>query len=483
MNRIMKNRTLFLGSSKPTIVLRLFAVLTVVALFAAACGGGDSGTAEPEPVVASVPTVTEAPEPEPTMGMEAVEPTEQVETPGLEPTEQPATPEPTPEPTSEPSLEAIPEPTPEPTDVEPEPTPTELTTTPEPTQEPTPEPTPEPTSVPTEPPTPVSTPEPIPEPTSVPTFEPIPEPMPEPVETSVPMPVEGFVQVEIAGYLGCGLRVDGTVHCWGFIEDYDGTPEGVFKSLKDAAPFRVCGQRPDGTVECWGASRSYPGFYDRIDPAYMPFESWVFNPTGGHSACGLRAVDSTIECWTAYETLPGFEMLPEYEDTLIVPPGQYVEVALPGGSNCGRRADGTVTCHMWVDRSDGLDITDPFPGVSFTSVIGDSSGLLCGIRADNSRLECIPDPLTPDFLLDWPDGPVADLLLAGDYGCALMLDGSIECWGYNLHGQADAPEGTFIDVAISPRHACGVRVNGEIACWGEGAYRFLNPDNGMVDIL
>ena len=258
---------------------RLLTIFTVLALFAAACGGGDSGTAEPEPVVTSVPTVTEAPEPEPTMDMDAVEPTEQVEISELEPTEQATNVEPTsemmleatPEPTSAPTEAPIPNPTPEPTSVptepptpvltpEPTPVPTEPPT-PVPTEPPTPVPTEPPTPVPTEPPTPVPTEPPTPVPTPEPTLEPIPEPT---EEAHVPMPSEGYTQVAAFNLMACGLRVDQAIDCWGWGMTPDFVPsEGIFTGLKRVSQG-VCGVRVDGSIACFGVAEflSESGLYE-----------------------------------------------------------------------------------------------------------------------------------------------------------------------------------------------------------------------------
>ena len=52
----------------------------------------------------------------------------------------------------------------------------------------------------------------------------------------------------------CGLRVDGTIDCWGRTS-VGGPPEGLFTVL-DAAPETTCGLRADGAAICWGMAGS-----------------------------------------------------------------------------------------------------------------------------------------------------------------------------------------------------------------------------------
>ena len=59
---------------------------------------------------------------------------------------------------------------------------------------------------------------------------------------------------------------------------------------------------------------------------------------------------------------------------------------------------------------------------------------------------------------------------AGEYhSCALLEDGSLNCWGDNTAGQALAPQGRFIAVTAGFDHSCALLGNGQPICWG-------NPD-------
>ena len=65
------------------------------------------------------------------------------------------------------------------------------------------------------------------------------------------------------------------------------------------------------------------------------------------------------------------------------------------------------------------------------------------------------------------------------YSCGVRTDGTIECWGYNDYGQADAPEGAFSAVSAGGSHTCGVRANGTIECWGNNHLGQSNAPEGQ----
>ena len=62
------------------------------------------------------------------------------------------------------------------------------------------------------------------------------------------------------------------------------------------------------------------------------------------------------------------------------------------------------------------------------------------------------------------------LSVGSSYACALLDSGTIECWGDNEYGQADAPAGRFSAVSASNTHSCGLRETGVVECWGDNEY-------------
>ena len=58
----------------------------------------------------------------------------------------------------------------------------------------------------------------------------------------------------------------------------------------------------------------------------------------------------------------------------------------------------------------------------------------------------------------------------GKHTCGVRVDGSVDCWGDNEHGQSTLPEGEFASVSAGWVHTCGVRADGSVACWGNDSF-------------
>lgn len=68
-------------------------------------------------------------------------------------------------------------------------------------------------------------------------------------------------------------------------------------------------------------------------------------------------------------------------------------------------------------------------------------------------------------------GAVERMALSGDFGCALMDDGDVECMGYD-HGGTDQPialNGAAVGIATGLRHGCALLTGGAVECWGQNA--------------
>ena len=86
----------------------------------------------------------------------------------------------------------------------------------------------------------------------------------------------------------CGLKMDGSVDCWGGgISGQDEDQTGPFVQVS-TGEWHSCGLRPDGSVDCWGEEEQgqavdQPGPFTQIS-------------AGSDFACGVTD-DGDIECW------------------------------------------------------------------------------------------------------------------------------------------------------------------------------------------
>lgn len=66
--------------------------------------------------------------------------------------------------------------------------------------------------------------------------------------------------------------------------------------------------------------------------------------------------------------------------------------------------------------------------------------------------------------------PAVPQVIANDLSsCALHVDGSAVCWGYNSYDIVNPPAQVFTQISGGFSNACGVTVSGEITCWGQNA--------------
>ncbi|MDP6933141.1 MAG: FG-GAP-like repeat-containing protein, partial [Myxococcota bacterium] len=52
------------------------------------------------------------------------------------------------------------------------------------------------------------------------------------------------------------------------------------------------------------------------------------------------------------------------------------------------------------------------------------------------------------------------------HSCALTVEGTVDCWGEDAHGQVNAPSGTYVEVSAGAEGGCAVDGAGSLTCWG-----------------
>jgi alpha-tubulin suppressor-like RCC1 family protein len=229
----------------------------------------------------------------------------------------------------------------------------------------------------------------------------------------------------------CGLKVDGTVWCWGnplwgslglpeeTAWDAPHTPVAITGTWKDIASGSAssCGIKLDGTLWCWGLGDSGQlGVgdlaqleYDESGPGTLA-HSWSHRQVGSdptwtqvsarnNSVCGLRA-DSSAWCWgNSYKGQAG-----QFDQNVLAPNyigDNFTQLSAGGETSCGVKIDGTLWC--W----------------------GDGGGLGTGWPSDDTDT-----PVLVTTETDWQS-----VSSSGANTCAIKNDGSLWCWGYCQSGQ------------------------------------------------
>ena len=260
-----------------------------------------------------------------------------------------------------------------------------------------------------------------------------------------------YTQISGGSSYACGLRIDGTIYCWG--ESGSGqnntSPSGTFSSVSAGYNF-TCGLETDSTVACWGALE------DNYGQATPPSGTFSSVSAGFDFTCGVKT-DGTVACWG----VPGNDY-----GQATPPSGTFSSVSAGFEHTCGVRTDGTVAC--WGNN--GYGQATPLSG-TFSSA-STASFSTCGVKTDGT-VACwgVTDPsLGAPGVVTPPSGTFSSISASGHAGgshtCGVKMSGTIACWGDNTYGQSTPPSGTFTSVGTGGMFTCGVKTDGSLLCWG-----------------
>ena len=176
--------------------------------------------------------------------------------------------------------------------------------------------------------------------------------------------------------------------------------------------------------------------------------------TGLEHTCTLVS-DGRMQCWgTNFTgqlgdgTFGGFERTPQFVHGMT----SAIKLVTGGFHTCAIMPDHTAQC--WGRNQDG--------------------------QMGNG--DATTDVALPAPVLNL--GPIADLIGGGYHNCALMGDGTAKCWGRNDRGQVG--NGTSVGPVTSPQqvsglttaatlslgtyHSCALLQNGTVQCWGQSDF-------------
>jgi alpha-tubulin suppressor-like RCC1 family protein len=265
-----------------------------------------------------------------------------------------------------------------------------------------------------------------------------------------------------------------------------------------AGSSQSCSLLSDTTAQCWGANES--GQLGDGTTTERSAPTTVLNAAGtapltgitqiatGTNTCALLA-DQTVDCW-----------------------GVNLFGGLGIGTTTGPQACGTAPCSalpVVVENSAG---TGPLNGVIRIAVGPDRA---CAILSDHT-LSCwgaqistinteSVDPLPVQVPLGDAVTPltnVSDASIGLTHMCALLLDGTADCWGDGFSGDlgngsttgsgyasfkvldsaGDAPLTGIAQVAAGDHHSCARMTTGAVQCWGLGGALGDTTSNGPQDL-
>jgi len=257
----------------------------------------------------------------------------------------------------------------------------------------------------------------------------------------------------------------------------------------------ACVLLADKTVSCWGKNDQGQLGNASSSPSVMPVQVKFLSDVqavavGGGITLALLN-DGTVVFWgtryTAYANGVYTSIVYQYPTQLEGLSGVKQIAAGGRGNGCALLADGSARCwgiNDWGQLGNGTGDFSAGPvvvsGVSAATGIGFGYSAACA-QTPNA-IKCWGDNLSgnlgsyPNSLSNTPQtiaglsGTVSKLRIADGLGCALMTNGSIQCWGANSGGQLGNPVTVpaipgAADLAIGPG-TCALVKDGTVRCWG-----------------
>jgi len=293
-------------------------------------------------------------------------------------------------------------------------------------------------------------------------------------------------QVSVGHQHSCAVLTSGKVACWGRNIDGelgDGTntsttvpvtvPNLTNVTQVSAGEYFTCATKADGSVWCWGFGTDGQlgdgnSANSNVPVQVVGIANATQVATGGYHACA-RQSDGRVSCWGRGTSgqLGADDNLSSPTPVVAFNLTDALQVTAGALFSCARRSGGKVSC--WGSGQYGQ--------------LGD------GTFASKNRPTEIP-----------AFSGAQDLSATSNtsYACAAMTDGTVQCWGYNSHGQlgrgnkgvhSPTPGAVMnatdvVQVSAGWVHACAVKSDGNGLCWGtNGSGRLGNDGVGAESLI
>lgn len=209
-----------------------------------------------------------------------------------------------------------------------------------------------------------------------------------------------------------------------------------------------------GGVWCWGANESGQvgngTTTDSLTPVRVTDANGVVAFAAGSAhTCALLASDGSVLCWGSNSKGQLGNGSTTNSSTPVAVKGLSKAIAVAAGGNhtCALLSSGTLQC--WGDNTNG--------------------------QLGNGTTEDSSAPVAVKGL----GGSVKSLALGTDHSCALLTDGSMQCWGLNYYSELGSASSGAVPATVTAitdkataigagdNHTCAVVTDGSVHCWGD----------------
>ncbi|MCB9680725.1 MAG: hypothetical protein H6733_04565 [Alphaproteobacteria bacterium] len=275
----------------------------------------------------------------------------------------------------------------------------------------------------------------------------------------VPRP-EAFAAVS-GGLADCALRVDGSADCFARAGFDTGEPDPADRFADVSVGYgSSCGVRLDGTLACWGVD--LVGAPTTTPPTGS---TWVDVAVGAGGACALDATHH-LTCWGGLLPVDPF-------------PGATFQTVAPAGPGvCALDALGAVSCvHVDLTTFAVSTVVDPGPVAQIAGTALGTSFLAC-LRTPTGSIRCLGastwtsppgEVYTHAATGLWQDGAAVSVV-----ACGLRADGSVRCDDLSGGTAWTSPPGMAWRDVSAGLAVCGITLDDDLECV-DGGMRLLFP--------
>jgi alpha-tubulin suppressor-like RCC1 family protein len=279
----------------------------------------------------------------------------------------------------------------------------------------------------------------------------------------------------------CAIKTDGTAWCWGTDANGELGNAGTTGDQVSPSPvtnadnvpwtqisagiYSTCGIKVDGSLWCWGGDSAGQlgngaGGSSTQPSAVTSSLPWTMVSMGYGTACGIKS-DNTLWCWgdASYGRLGNGTTSPALQSPAQVGSDKWSYIRTSAATVCGIKTDGS----LWCWGNDGVGI------------LGNGATL----TADQTRPYPVAEP-----------GPWRNVAVGSWATCATKIDGSGWCWGKNErmlgYGALPGADVSYPRQVVGTDWAmidgggaslrCGVKNDGSAWCWGNGASGTTNSN-------
>jgi alpha-tubulin suppressor-like RCC1 family protein len=307
----------------------------------------------------------------------------------------------------------------------------------------------------------------------------------------------GWQLVSVGRLHACGIRLDGSLWCWG---RNDVGQLGIANTFEADKRQRVgssswktvvtafdttCGIQTDNSLWCWGAN-DHGQIGDGTttnasSPVRVGSDTFIAVGTGASHTCAVRS-DAAALCWggNAEGQLGVGTTSGSLVPIRVASTTKFMTIATGAAHSCAIASSGAVWC--WGSNQQGQLGCAPDPAATRLEPMR--------VPARQALVSRVPK-LIPDLMLT--------SITAGDqHTCGRTFEGQLRCWGSDenfqlgisattrestcLPTRVHGDTGQFVSAEAGSQQTCARTIDNRVLCWGDNRWSQLALDNKLPHV-